>query len=88
MKVFRNMSLRMRLNILILLTVIPAWILAYYTASQQKHLEAQAILESTLSLARTAADAESRQLDTIHHLLQTMAGGNAIELQDHVPCSL
>ncbi len=73
MNAFRNMSLRTRLNILILLTVIPAWILAYYTASQQKRLEAQAILKSTLSLAHTAANAESRQLEATRHLLMTMS---------------
>ena len=69
MKHVPKIGLRMRLNLLILLTFMPAGILLFFTAEHQRDIESKAFLREVLLLARGAAVDEAQQVSTARDLL-------------------
>ncbi len=73
MKRFSVKSLRMRLNLIVLLTVVPAWVLVLYTAAEQRSLEQEVIYQNALMLTRAIADEEYQMLRSARTTLSIMA---------------
>ena len=65
-------TLRTRLNLIVLLTVVPAWALTVYTAAEQRRLEREAIFQNALLLTRGIADEEAQMLRTARTTLFVM----------------
>jgi signal transduction histidine kinase len=73
MKRLFGKRLRTRLNLILLLTLIPAWALTIYTAAEQRRLEREAILQNALILTRAIADEEGQMLRATQAVLRIMA---------------
>lgn len=73
MKDTSRTGIRVRLNILILLIVIPAWLLVFYIAIEQRRVETDSIQRRVLILAQAAAGVEDQQLAATRHLLAAIA---------------
>ena len=86
MQHFTGVSLKTRLYLLVLAAFIPVAILIFYIAEEQKSIETQAILNKTLMIARTAADAENQQLEATRNLLTAIV--NAFPHMDAYPDKL
>jgi signal transduction histidine kinase len=65
-------SLRTRLNVIVLLTVVPAWVLTIYTAAEQRRFERESIFQNALMLTRAIADEEAQMLRTARTTLLVM----------------
>ncbi len=70
---FVGTSLKTRLYLLVLVAFIPIAFLIFYIAEEQKAIEEAAILQKTLDLARSAADAEDQELVLTRNLLAVVA---------------
>lgn len=73
MKRLFGKRLRTRLNLILLLTLIPAWALTIYTAAEQRRLEREGILQNALILTRAIADEEAQMLRATQTVLRFMA---------------
>jgi signal transduction histidine kinase len=62
-------GLRMRLNLLILLTLLPAGILLFFAAEDQRRIESGAFLKHALLLAQAGAVEEAQQVSAARDLL-------------------
>ena len=69
MKIFSAASLRARLYLLVLAAFIPVCVLIFYTAEEQKRIEAGSILNNAILLANSAANEEHQQLEATRNLL-------------------
>lgn len=73
MKQFPFSSLRVRLFFLVLLAVLPALVLALYTASEERQQAARRAQEDALRLARLAATRQVKLIGETRQLLTAMA---------------
>ena len=73
MKRLFGKRLRTRLNLILLLTLIPVWALTICTAAEQRRLEREAILQNALILTRAIADEEAQMLRATQAALRVMA---------------
>ena len=69
MKHIPKTGLRMRLNLLILLTLLPAGILLFFAAEDQRGIESKAFLQHALLLAQAGAVEEAQQVSAVRDLL-------------------
>jgi signal transduction histidine kinase len=69
MKHVSKTGLRMRLNLLILLTLLPAGILLFFAAEDQRRIESGAFLKHALLLAQAGAVEEAQQISAARDLL-------------------
>jgi signal transduction histidine kinase len=65
-------SLRTRLNVIVLLTVVPAWVLTIYTAAEQRRFERESVFQNALMLTRAIADEEAQMLRAARTTLLVM----------------
>jgi signal transduction histidine kinase len=65
-------GLRTRLNLIVLLTVVPAWVLTVYTAAEQRRFERESIYQNALLLTRAIADEETQMLRAARATLLVM----------------
>jgi signal transduction histidine kinase len=82
MKAIIHLSLKARLYILALLSLVPALLLILYGAVEQRNSAAVNILKDAYNLAQTAAIQEAHLLQSVHQDLRVIAdfyalGGNA-----------
>ena len=88
MKLFFHKSLRVRLLLLVLAAVIPAWGVIAYTASQQRRIAVADIQRNALQLAQFSAHEEEQALQGTRQILIAMASfvrkadGNSAECSE------
>jgi PAS domain S-box-containing protein len=80
-------SLRVRLLLLVLLAVVPAFGLIFYTASEQRRLAAVGVQEQALQLAWTAATDQGQLTEGARQLLIALAQLPAVRGRDPAACS-
>lgn len=80
-------SLRLRLVILVLMTVLPAFGLIVYTALEQRRLAVQAIREEALRLAQIASAEQERSVEGTRQLLMTLAQLPAVREGQAAACT-
>ena len=79
MQQFSGTSLKTRLYLLVLAAFIPVAVLIFYIAEEQRSMETEAILHRTMMMARTTADEEYQQLESVRNLLATVADAWQLE---------
>ncbi len=79
-------SLRIRLLLLVLLTVLPGAGLLLHAGEEQGRAEADEVRMEALSRARVAAAAEQQLIDETHHLLITAAQVSEVHGDDPEAC--
>jgi PAS domain S-box-containing protein len=80
-------SLRTRLILLVLLAVVPALGLIFYTASEQRRTAITEVQESTLRLARLAANNQKQTFEITRQLLKVLAQLPAVRQNNSAECN-
>ena len=83
MKHVPKIALRMRLNLLILLTLLPAGILLFFAAEDQRRIESKAFLQHALLLAQAGAVEEAQQVSAVRDLLLILS--DYLRLEEAAP---
>jgi signal transduction histidine kinase len=87
MKLFTLKSLRVRLMLLVLVAVIPAWGVIAYTASEQRRIAIADIQRNVLQLAEFSAHEEEQALQGTRQILIAMASFVQKAEENPVECS-
>ena len=87
MKLFFHKSLRVRLLLLVLAAVIPAWGVIAYTASQQRRIAVADIQRNALQLAEFSAHEEEQALQGTRQILIALANFVRMAEENAAECS-
>ena len=79
-------SLRSRLILLILMAVVPAFGLLYYSAAEHQQLMAEQVKQNSLAAVRLIAAEHDRVLDNAHEFLVTLSRVPQIRSSDKAEC--
>jgi len=80
-------SLRVRLILLVLLAIVPAFVMMVYSAAEQRQRDGAQAQETALRLARLASSKQEELIEDARHLLIALAQISAVRGRDPVTCS-
>ncbi len=78
-------SLRLRLWLLVVLALIPALILMFYTAAEQRRRAVRDVQDQALRMAQIVSSDQERLIDGTRYLLSALA--HVPDVRDHHPAA-
>jgi PAS domain S-box-containing protein len=77
---------RTRLLLLVLLALVPALVVLWMSAAEQRRLAEERAVDDVARLARAAAASKDQLVESTRQLLTTLAQVDAVRAADHVAC--
>lgn len=84
---FNPARLRIRITLLVLLAVVPALALLFYSASSAREREANRILQNALTLAHMVQNQQQQVINSAHQLLIAISKIPDVRSTDHPSCN-